>query len=139
MIFVVKKRTCTDGRVGSRQDSGAVWQLQVGAQCPKQTHFTQQSFSNHFGMRAVDKSFGTAHICLMPTRHSTKHDGEKGRPETLRLCSWCRLLARHLGTGTSSLSAGGRWILYGYGSKSLILQIDGFQLNMTILVGHLVP
>ena len=27
----------------------------------------------------------------------------------------------------------------GYGSKLLILQIDGFQLNMTILVGHLVP
>ena len=48
--------------------------------------------------------------------------------------------------GTSSkpclMTPEGKWITggsYGYGSKSLILQIDGFQLNMTIPVGHLVP
>ena len=29
--------------------------------------------------------------------------------------------------------------IVGYGSKLLILQMDGFQLNITIPVGHLAP
>ena len=33
----------------------------------------------------------------------------------------------------------GYLLLFGYGSTLLILQIDGFQLDITIPVGHLVP
>ena len=108
MIFVVEKRTCVDGRVGSRQDSGAVWQRQVGAQCPKQTHFTQQCFSNQFGMRAFANHVTSPTQCLHQTaRHTTVRRAGFRRSACARAGAvfWPGTLA----LGTSFLRSAGWW------------------------------
>ena len=54
------------------------------------------------------------------------------------LTSW-RYVIKTLIYGNFTYISHGHCTLNEYGSKLLILQIDGFQLNITIPVGHLAP